>query len=331
MTARQTGAARGHARRVRSRGRPPGTARPAVLAAAVLLAGCGAATGPAGGTADPDEQVRDSGSSGGGAGTVDGSLPGWNAQDPDLLLTGHGLVLQQDGQPPQLCVGGVAESYPPQCGGPELVGFAWEDAPEHESAAGVTWGAATVVGTFDGERFHLSEPLTQQPPEGWGEPGDAEFPQLCDDPYRGGEESWREDREAAEQASHALGRELQALDGYVTAWVSNGSDLYNVIVTADPEAAHRQLREVWPGGLCVEQRDLPTQQQLQAAQAALDAVRDETGLLSSGGGGADGLLHVGVLVADAATVAAVQQAVAPHLSPEHVVVEGALRPVTDER
>lgn len=298
------------------------------LAVALTVAACGTASDP---DSDPagDGPVSDA-HSGSGSGAAGDDLPSWSAQDPELLLTGHGLVLQQDGEPPELCVGGVAESYPPQCGGPELVGFDWADAPEHESASGVTWGPATVVGTFDGERFHLTEPVSQEPPEGWEEPDETGFPQLCEDPFRGGDEDWRRSPDA-EQAMADLGRELEALDGYVTSWVSNGRDLYNVVVTGDPEAAHRQLREVWPGGLCVEQRDLPTQQQLRAAQEELQAVSDDLGVLSIGGGGVDGLLHVGVLVADEPTVAAVHEAVAPHLSPEHVVVEGALRPVTGER
>lgn len=329
MTARQPGPVRGRASGRRGSIRPPALTLALAVAGALALAGCGTASEP--GT-DPggDAPVSDTGPGGGTTATAGAGLPSWSARDPDLLLTGHGLVLQQEGQPPELCVGGVAESYPPQCGGPELVGFEWADAPEHESASGVTWGHATVVGTFDGARFRLTEPASQEPPESRGEPDQTGFPQLCDDPFRDGDEDWR-GGPGAEQAMADLGRELEALDGYVTSWVSNGHDLYNVVVTGDPESAHRQLREVWAGGLCVEQRDLPTQQQLRAGQAELQAVSDDLGVLSSGGGGADGLLHVGVLVADGPTVAAVREAVAPHLSPEHVVVEGALRPVTGER
>lgn len=282
-----------------------------LMVGALLLAGCGTASGP-------------------GDGPADGDLPTWTAQDPDLLLTGHGLVLQEDGRPPELCVGGVAESYPPQCGGPELVGFSWDDVPEHEESAGVTWGPATVVGTFDGHRLHLTQPASPEPPEDGTAPDGTDFPQLCEDPFRGGDEDWRQDP-GAQQAMDALGRELESLDGYVTSWVSDGRDMYNVVVTDDPEVAHRQLREVWPGGLCVEQRDLPTQQQVRTAQERVNQIREEIGLLSSGGGGGDGLLHVGVLVADEPTVARVHQVVGPQLSPDQVVVEGALRPVSDGR
>ena len=68
-------------------------------------------------------------------------------------VIGQGTVLQKDGEEPQLCLGGVAESYPPQCGGPEIVGWDWDEVDGEESASGVTWGAYAVTGTWDGTVF----------------------------------------------------------------------------------------------------------------------------------------------------------------------------------
>lgn len=45
------------------------------------------------------------------------------------------------------------ESYPPQCSGPELVGWDWDPADQRETASGVTWGTYAVTGTWDGTRF----------------------------------------------------------------------------------------------------------------------------------------------------------------------------------
>jgi hypothetical protein len=59
----------------------------------------------------------------------------------------------------------------------------------------------------------------------------------------------------------------------------------------------------------VLQRDLPTQEQLRAAQEALSARFEELRLISSGSGGVTGLLDVEVVVTDRLTVDAVLQTV----------------------
>jgi hypothetical protein len=68
-------------------------------------------------------------------------------------VVGQGTVLQLDGEDAQFCLAGVMESYPPQCGGPVVVGWEWPDDGMWESASGVTWGSYAIVGTWDGVRF----------------------------------------------------------------------------------------------------------------------------------------------------------------------------------
>ncbi len=68
-------------------------------------------------------------------------------------LVGQGTVLQKGDEPPQLCLGPVAESYPPQCAGPAINGWDWSAVEQSESAAGVTWGTYAVFGTWDGSAF----------------------------------------------------------------------------------------------------------------------------------------------------------------------------------
>ncbi len=82
-------------------------------------------------------------------------------------MTAVTTVLQKDDGPPELCLGGVAESFPPQCGGPEITGWDW-DAVEADSAQGTTWGGYEVEGTWDGETFHLTEAAAA--PAEWPEP-----------------------------------------------------------------------------------------------------------------------------------------------------------------
>lgn len=80
-------------------------------------------------------------------------------------------VLEDRKHGPQLC-GAVAESLPPQCGGPDIIGWDWETVPS-ESAAGTRWGDYTMVGTWDGERFTLVEPAR---PAGEQDPVTPESP-----------------------------------------------------------------------------------------------------------------------------------------------------------
>ena len=60
-------------------------------------------------------------------------------------VLGQGTVLQIEGQTPQLCLGAVAESYPPQCGGPEILEWDWDAVDLEETASDVTWGTYAVV------------------------------------------------------------------------------------------------------------------------------------------------------------------------------------------
>jgi hypothetical protein len=73
-------------------------------------------------------------------------------------VLGQGTVLQVDGEPAEFCLGAVAESYPPQCSGPEIVGWDWGTVDGAESASSVTWGTYAVQGTWDGERMTVTQP-----------------------------------------------------------------------------------------------------------------------------------------------------------------------------
>lgn len=247
---------------------------------------------------------------------------------PGQRYVAQAMVLQKSADdPPELCLGGVMESYPPQCGGPEVVGLHWQEVPGRESASGVTWAQAWFVGTYDGTVFRLTQQPSQDPPRGFTAPTpDASnaFPPLCDDPFRGGDPGFDAAAQAGMSAQETLATAAAALDGYVTSYVSDGADDYNVIVTGDAEAAHATLRKVWPGWLCVVQRDLPTAADLDAAQQAV--VADRSLPMLSVGSGAEGILGVIVIVASPEVVAQVHDDVAPWLEPDQVQVTGALQP-----
>lgn len=126
---------------------PPSVPTLAVpLLAAVLLAGCGSPTVQdwAAATTRPPHT-----SSGPTIAPPVRAVPA--ATGP---VTGQGTVIQTPNGTPELCLGAVMESYPPQCSGVPLVGWDWTRAGSHEQATfegRVTrWGTYAVTGTFDG-------------------------------------------------------------------------------------------------------------------------------------------------------------------------------------
>lgn len=86
---------------------------------------------------------------------------GWPVVSPTAPVEVSTLatVLEQDGVP-MLCLGGVAESYPPQCSGPPIERWDWAAVEGEETASGVTWGLYAVWGHWDGERLVVTrEPI----------------------------------------------------------------------------------------------------------------------------------------------------------------------------
>jgi hypothetical protein len=86
--------------------------------------------------------------------------PSWDAADvtpPEGRVIGTGTVLDVSGET-QLCLGAVAESYPPQCAGIPLEGWTWNGVEGSETSGETTWGAYAVYGTFDGERYTVTDP-----------------------------------------------------------------------------------------------------------------------------------------------------------------------------
>lgn len=306
----------------------------AASAVTMVLAACGTETAPTGG--DPSTSTGGVPSTSTGSPTTDTSA----VVDATGELVAHGILMQSepDGEV-EICIGGVAESLPPQCDGPVLEGeFSWEEV-DARSQGGVTWtdeGYYAVGRYTPGEAFAgtitLTRPVSADPPEGFTPPerDDTGFPQLCDDPTADVpdvDQSERTQGMGGFDEEQALQERLQTLDGYVTSWVSDGGPLMNVVVTSDPEVARAALREVFSGPLCVVQRDLPTEEDVLAAQDALTAEWTELQLLSAGSGGVTGVPEVYVTVADQATVDRIHELVSPWLAPDQIVINSALVPL----
>lgn len=101
----------------------------------------------------------------------------------DVLATGTVMdkPLDGGGRSVELCLGAIAESYPPQCGGIPLEGWDWEAVDGEETASDHTWGAYAVTGRYDGEVFTVTadpillalfDPMMAEDPTG-GLPGET--------------------------------------------------------------------------------------------------------------------------------------------------------------
>lgn len=110
----------------------------ALLAALVLstLAGCGSQT--------PTTDVPDGGA------TQDVGGPPAPSPTPDGPVRTRDLAyVVQTGDSPELCLGVVAESAPPQCDGLSLAGWDWDAlSGVYETAGPSRWGSYAVTGTL---------------------------------------------------------------------------------------------------------------------------------------------------------------------------------------
>jgi hypothetical protein len=86
---------------------------------------------------------------------------------PDGLVRTLNLATVMDTGTPELCLGPIAESYPPQCGGPEITNWDWAEHGHQmfEQQGDIRWGTYLVTGRWDGTSFPASpEPTPTQTP-----------------------------------------------------------------------------------------------------------------------------------------------------------------------
>lgn len=108
----------------------------------------------------------------GGAGrAVDDTNPGSSSSGPpkpteipaaDGPVRTRSLATVMDAGGPELCLGPVAESYPPQCGGPPIANWDWSAGYTHQAfdrQGDIRWGQFAVTGTFDGSSFEVTDAI----------------------------------------------------------------------------------------------------------------------------------------------------------------------------
>ena len=214
-----------------------------------------------------------------------------------------GFVLDEEGRGPELCLGGVADSLPPQCRGVPIAGWEWDAVDDEESRSGATWGTYEVVGGYDGETFTLTD--VGPPPETAYE--DEPFSAACSEPPGGWfvPDPGRASLADAGRAISAAEREPDSSGGWIhqpgAPSESNSSQvILNLAFTGDLERHEDDARRLWGGPLCVVEYE-HTYARLREIQRELSGeVAEELGLevLGSGVDVEGNAVDLGVVLAD---------------------------------
>lgn len=162
----------------------------------------------------------------------------------------------EDADGARLCLGGVLDSLPPQCGGVPVLGWSWRDVDGEESMSGATWGDFHVVGTFDGTTFTL---LDAAPPQPYPDEDGDQFTPPCPEPKGGWVDvdpamAGDDDRIATMRVAEDIASYAGIWIGYLKEPIEHeapGEYVVTVAFTGDPTIHEPALRTVWGGPLCL--------------------------------------------------------------------------------
>jgi hypothetical protein len=196
-----------------------------------------------------------------------GAQPGSAKRSPvPVELIGQGLVLQDGSHGPQLCLGAIAFSLPPQCGGPDIANWDWNKVSGETSQRATTEGSYVVIGHFDraANVFRLTRPAIpsaqyQGPPVPL-EPEPVDLGTRCKEPAAG----WGvvDTAKATDASLDRTSARAAQMAGYADLWLDQSRSanpeandprrlILNVAFTRDLKARERELRKTWDGALCV--------------------------------------------------------------------------------
>jgi hypothetical protein len=286
-----------------------------VASLALIVSGCGTVEATGGGS---------------GATGTEAPAAATSPRKPTGLYEGNGTVLEAKDRGPELCLGGVALSLPPQCGGVPLIGWNWGSVDGEERAGGTTWGSYRVVGHYDGEKLTVTgvRPY-EEGSESFGT--DPDFSTPCPTPS-GGWEAFGEVTQDATDPVHAYARRQP---DYVTSWHTHlrpaeaefGPVVVNVVFAGEAERHEAEIREFWDGPLCIVERAGRPADELARVRTEAEANLQALGLelLWSSEAGVDSVIEIGV-VADVGGQG--QAALDARYGPDVVRLFPALEPVS---
>jgi len=236
-------------------------------------------------------------------GAADEPAPTLPDPDSSRLFEGNGMVIQEGTGKPELCLGAVLTSLPPQCGGLPIANWDWKDVEGEEQRGETRWGNYSVVGTFDGETFTVRKVGPYEDDSSRFE-SETDTSPPCPEPEGG----WVVPDPAHNMQGDVGGARAYATSqpDYVSSWVDHLEEeleefspvVYVAVFTGDAERHETEIRKVWNGPLCVVERDVPTEEELSRIRGEVEAGLPELGLemLWSDSGGVEQTIRIGVVV-----------------------------------
>ena len=278
-----------------------------------LLVSCGDPTAPSAGA--PNSPT---------AGSSTTSSPGG-----ETLYEGTGMVLQKGDAPPELCLGAVMDSLPPQCGGPVIIGWDWDLIGDEETAADVTWGDATVLGHFDGDSFEVVEAGAPE----WPEDDEDPIGTACPEPS-GGWASPDPDKMTEDHRERVM-RSARREPDFAGLWIDYLEEpaefedtpyVLNVAFTGDLERHEADIRKDWGGPLCVTEFDHTLDELTKIQNELSGSVGKDLGLdvLTAGSYEYENTVEISVVVVTEEQLAEI----AKRYGPGVVEVDARLRPAS---
>jgi len=209
-----------------------------LAAIALLLAGCAAS--------DPGSDA-----------------PAQTVQAQQRRYQATATVLQSPDHGPELCLGVVLDSFPPQCGGAPIPNWRWDQVEGEQAANGTTWGRYQLVGIYDGASFTVLRAALPPPasrPSAEERFKDEPKP-ACPEPEGGWEVP--DPARRSERYLEPVDRVARAAPDFAGLWLSYlepmggnvaedpGEFVLNVAFTGELAGHQAELRRRWGGRLCV--------------------------------------------------------------------------------
>jgi hypothetical protein len=174
---------------------------------------------------------------------------------PAQLYEANTTILESREHGPELCLGGVADSLPPQCGGVPLANWDWDLVDGEESVSETTWGNFHIVGTYDGSTFTVLDAGPYEQPPSESTDFTAPCPQpaggwVAPDPTRATDADLRAVMHAAEREPDSAGFWIDYV-GEPSEFTPTDEIIAIAAFTGDLERHEADLREVWGGALCM--------------------------------------------------------------------------------
>jgi hypothetical protein len=216
-----------------------------------------------------------------------------------------GTVLEDRTHGPELCLGGILTSLPPQCHGLTVTNWRWDQVDGEQRRVGTTWGTYHVVGTYDGSAFTV---VSSGAPEPSPQPPRGELRSPCPEPAGG----WQvpDPSKASQRNLESVSAAAQAEPEFAGLWITYlkpmsgnvaedpGEFVLNAAFTRNLERHRAELRPRWGGRLCVTRLERSLDQLQRIQDELRGAVGRRLGLqvVTSGIGQVDNVVDLQAVV-----------------------------------